>query len=137
MFNIIIVCVLFEVCCPSREVFTHGDRYQWRATDSDLSLILIAILRSEDSLTYYTYFDSDHLFVIVISKDPWHPRRYWAFSSGVATTQPVVARIRSYEFLHANALTDWNTTAASVTMFYKYETHVNPSLIKLMYNLNF
>ena len=86
VFNITIVWLLFEVCCPNRECFTHGDVI---ITNEGckfwLSLILMAIEQ-------WGFFNVLHLLwqgssvYNGLSKDPWHPRRYWAFSSWVATT---------------------------------------------------
>ena len=74
MFISLFVCLFWGVFRPNREIFfSYGDdtiageglqiltyaRYSWP-------------LSSEGSLACHTHYDTGHLFIMVISEDPWH-----------------------------------------------------------------
>ena len=53
------------------QILTYA-RYSWQ-------------LSSEGSLTFHTYCNMGHPFIMVISEDPWHHTYFQAFSSGAVT----------------------------------------------------
>ena len=80
------VC-LFVVLVPLELFYLYGDVI---ITGKGLQILIYARhswpWSSEGSYACYTYCDTGHPFIMVISDDPWHHTFCWVFGSAAVTT---------------------------------------------------
>ena len=74
-FSPVIVFLLNRGVRPTRDFFTHMETSQWTVKSCKFW-----------TLACHIYYDMGHLFITIVSEDPWHSHYWKLFGSGAVTT---------------------------------------------------